>query len=397
MNPNDVCIVSAKRTPLGCFQGKLKSFSAVELCSKAISAALEACPKVQKEDIEEAFIGHVMSANCGQAPAKQAIIGAGLDCPATLINKVCASGMKAISLASQSIQLGLRDVIVCGGMESMTNVPYYSPDMRSGARMGNKTFIDGMITDGLWDSFNDKHMGVFAEKCARDNEISREEQDEFAVNSYDKAKNATLGGKFTNEIIPIEVVDRRGKVIDTVTQDEECMRENSMESMAMLRPCFERDGTVTAANASTLSDGACALVLTSRRYAKEHELEILAVVRGYDDATVAPEDFTVAPAGAMKRVLQRLDKSIEDVDLFEINEAFSVVPLANCKILEIPVEKVNIHGGGVAMGHPLGCSGARIVVTLLNALKAENKKFGLASVCAGGGDASSLAIEIPEM
>jgi acetyl-CoA C-acetyltransferase len=387
----EVVIVSAVRTPIGSFGGSLSGFSAPQLGGFAIKAAVEKAG-IKPGDIQEVYMGNVLSANLGQAPATQAAKFAGLpDVPSTTINKVCASGTKAIMLAAQSIALGQNDIVLAGGMESMSNVPYYLDKARNGYRLGHGQLTDGLVKDGLWDVYNDYHMGSAAELCAAECSISREEQDAFAISSYKRSQAAQNEGKFTAEVIAIEVKDRKGD-ITLIDKDEEPFAVK-FDKIPGLKPVFKKDGTVTAANASTLNDGAAALVLMSADKAKELGLKPLAKVLAYADAQQAPEWFTTAPAKAIPLALQRAGKALTDVDYFEINEAFSVVSLANNKELGLNGEKVNVNGGAVSLGHPLGASGARIVVTLLSVLAQNNGKIGVAGICNGGGGASALVIE----
>jgi len=387
----EVVIVSAIRTPIGSFGGALASFSATQLGGIAIKAAIEKAG-IKPEDVQELYMGNVLSANLGQAPATQAAKHAGLpDLPATTINKVCASGTKAIMLAAQSIALGQNDIVVAGGMESMSNVPYYLDKARNGYRLGHGQLTDGLVKDGLWDVYNDYHMGAAAELCAAECNISREDQDAFAIASYKKAQSAQQTDKFKEEIVPLEVKDRKGD-ITFVTNDEEPFAVK-FEKIPGLKPVFKKDGTVTAANASTLNDGAAALVLMSADKAKELGLTPLAKILAYADAQQAPEWFTTAPAKAIPLALNRAGLTLKEVDFFEINEAFAVVSLANNQLLALDNEKVNINGGAVALGHPLGASGARIVVSLLSVLTQNNGKIGVAAICNGGGGASAIVIE----
>lgn len=387
----EVVIVSALRTPIGSFGGSLSGFSATQLGGLAIKAAVEKAG-ISPADVQEVYMGNVLSANIGQAPATQAAKFAGLpDVPSTTINKVCASGTKAIMLAAQSIALGQNDIVVAGGMESMSNVPYYLDKARNGYRLGHGQITDGLIKDGLWDVYNDYHMGSAAELCAADCNVSREEQDAFAISSYKKAQAAQTEGKFDSEIITLEVKDRKGDVT-LISKDEEPFAVK-FDKIPGLKPVFKKDGTVTAANASTLNDGAAALVLMSADKAKELGLKPLAKILAYADAQQAPEWFTTAPAKAIPLALKNAGKSIADVDFFEINEAFSVVSLANNKLLELDNNKVNVNGGAVSLGHPLGASGARIVVTLLAVLAQNNGSIGVAGICNGGGGASAIVIE----
>ncbi len=387
----EVVIVSAVRTPIGSFGGSLSGFSATQLGAVAIRGAVEKAG-IKPADVQEVYMGNVLSANIGQAPATQAAKFAGLpDVPATTINKVCASGTKAIMLAAQSIALGENEIVVAGGMESMSNVPYYLDKARTGYRLGHGQLTDGLLKDGLWDVYNDYHMGSAAELCATECGITREDQDAFAMSSYKRAQTAQTNGKFDSEIVPVEIKDRKGN-ITIVDKDEEPFAVK-FDKIPGLNPVFKKDGTVTAANASTLNDGAAALVLMSSDKAKELGLKPLAKILAYADAQQAPEWFTTAPSKAIPLALHRAGKIISDVDFFEINEAFSVVSLANNKELGLSEDKVNVNGGAVALGHPLGASGARIVVTLLSVLTQNNGKIGVAGICNGGGGASALVIE----
>ena len=344
------------------------------------------------EQIQEVYMGNVLSANLGQAPATQAAKLAGLpDLPATTINKVCASGNKAIMLAAQSIANGDQDIIVAGGMESMSNVPFYLDKARNGYRLGNGQITDGLVKDGLWDVYNDYHMGSAAELCASECQITREEQDNFAIESYKRAQHAQINGKFAGEIIGIEVRDRKGEVTLVDTDDEPTAVK--FDKIPTLKPVFKKDGTVTAANASTLNDGAAALVLMSAYKANELGIKPIARILGFADAQQAPEWFTTTPSKAIPLALKKASIDINDVDYFEINEAFSVVSIANNQKLNLKEEQVNVNGGAVSLGHPLGASGARIVVTLLSVLEQNNGKIGVAGICNGGGGASALVIE----
>jgi len=387
----EVVIVSALRTPIGSFGGSLSTFSATQLGGLAIKAAVEKAG-IMPEDVQEVYMGNVLSANLGQAPATQAAKYAGLpDLPATTINKVCASGTKAIMLAAQSIALGESDIIVAGGMESMSNVPFYLDKARTGYRLGHGQLTDGLVKDGLWDVYNDYHMGSAAELCAATCEISRTDQDAYAISSYKRAQAAQENGQFDAEIISVEVKDRKGTTT-MVTKDDEPFAVN-FDKIPGLKPVFAKEGTVTAANASTLNDGAAALVLMSADKARELGLKPLARILGYADAQQAPEWFTTSPAKAIPLALKRAGKEIGEVDFFEINEAFAVVSLANNQQLGLSEDIVNINGGAVALGHPLGASGARIVVTLLAVLDQNNGKIGVAGICNGGGGASAIVIE----
>lgn len=387
----EVYIVSAVRTPIGSFGGSLSALSASQLGASAIKAAVERAG-INPKQVQEVFMGNVLSANVGQAPATQAAKFAGLpDIPATTINKVCASGTKAIMFAAQSIALGQNDIVIAGGMESMSNVPYYLDKARNGYRLGDGKIIDGLVKDGLWDVYNDYHMGSAAELCATDCNISREEQDAYAIESYKRSQAAQLEGKFKNEIGAVEIKDRTGQ-ISLIENDEE-VNAVKFDKIPSLKTVFKKDGTVTAANASTLNDGAAALVLMSKEKAEELGLKPLARIISYADAQQAPEWFTTTPSKAIPIALERAGIQTSDVDYFEINEAFSVVSLANNKILNLDPSRVNVNGGAVSMGHPLGASGARIVVTLINVLKQNNAKIGVAAICNGGGGASAMVIE----
>ncbi len=387
----EVVIVSAVRTPIGSFGGILSTLTATELGAAAILGALSQAG-IQGDLVEEVYMGNVVSANVGQAPAKQAALKAGLPptVPCTTINKVCASGTKAIMMAAQSIQLGLADVVVAGGMESMSNVPYYIPKARFGYKYGNGELVDGLSKDGLLDAYDQCAMGVFADRTATRYHISREDQDAYAVQSYRRAETATADGSFGAEIVPVEVAGRKGTV--TVGEDEE-FKNVIYDKIPGLKPAFTKDGTVTAANASTINDGASALVVMSRRKADELGLKPIARILGYADAEQEPEWFTTAPTKAVPKALERAGLSLADIDFFEINEAFAVVPLAFSQVLEVPLEKMNVLGGAVSIGHPLGASGARIVTTLTNVLQQRNGRFGAVGICNGGGGASALIIE----
>lgn len=387
----EVVIVSALRTPIGSFGGSLSGFSATQLGGFVIKAAVEQSG-IKPENVQEVYMGNVLSANLGQAPATQAAKFAGLpDVPATTINKVCASGTKAIILAAQSIALGENDIVVAGGMESMSNVPYYLDKARTGYRLGHGQLTDGLLKDGLWDVYNDYHMGSAAELCASTCNISREAQDNFAISSYQRAQEAVNSGKFDKEIIAVEATDRKGKVT-VINKDDEPFAVN-FDKIPGLKPVFKKDGTITAANASTLNDGAAALVLMSAEKAAELGVKPLARILAYADAQQAPEWFTTAPSKAIPLALKRAGKEFAEVDFFEINEAFSVVSLANNQEMGLAAEQVNVNGGAVALGHPLGASGARIVVTLLSVLEQNNGKIGVAGICNGGGGASAIVIE----
>ena len=387
----EVVIVSAVRTPIGSFMGSLSSVDAPKLGAIAIKGALEKI-NLNPNSVDEVLMGHVVQAGAGQAPARQAAIFAGIPntVPCTTVNKVCSSGMKSIMQAAQSIALGDAEIIVAGGMENMSKIPHYY-HARIAKKFGPAQMEDGMQKDGLVDAYNKEAMGVCADACATEYDFSREDQDAFAVQSYKRSADAWNGGKYDNEIVPVEVPQRRGEPI-IVTTDEE-FTNVKLEKIPALRPAFTKDGTVTAANASTINDGAAALVLMSKDKAKELGLQPLATIKSYADAAREPEWFTVAPAKALPKALDKANISINDVDYFEFNEAFSVVGLANMKILGLNDSKVNVNGGAVSLGHPLGCSGARIVVTLLNVLEQNNGKIGAAAICNGGGGASALILE----
>lgn len=387
----EVYIVSAVRTPIGSFLGSLSTVPAPKLGAKAIKGAIEKA-NIQSDLIDEVFMGSVLQANLGQAPARQAAIFAGISdsVPATTVNKVCASGMKAISLAAQSILAGDNDIVVAGGMENMSMVPHYV-DARNGTKLGNITMTDGMVKDGLTDVYDQIHMGVCADACATEYNFSREEQDNFAIESYKRAAKAWEEGKFDNEIVPVEVPQRRGEPI-IVSKDEEYTNVK-IDRISTLRPAFSKEGTVTAANASTLNDGASALILASKEAVEKHNLKPIAKVVGYGDASQEPKWFTTAPAKAVPVALDKAGLKISDIDFWELNQAFSVVGLVNTKLLGLDPAKVDVNGGAVALGHPLGNSGSRIIVTLINVLKQNGGKYGAAGICNGGGGASAMVIE----
>jgi len=387
----EVVIVSAVRTPIGSFLGSLSSVSATQLGATAIKAALKKI-NLDPSKVDEVLMGNVLQANLGQAPARQAAIFAGIpdSVPCTTVNKVCASGMKTIMQAAQAIKCGDAEIIVAGGMENMSSAPHYMYG-RSGQKLGNINLVDGMLKDGLTNVYDGKHMGTCGDLCANEHDFSREEQDAFAIESYDRSAKAWAAGKFDNEVIPVEVPQRKGDPV-LITEDEE-YKNVILDKVPTLRPAFNKDGSVTAANASTLNDGAAALVLMSKEKANELNLTPLATIKGYADAALEPEWFTIAPAKAVPKALAKAQTSIEDIDYFEFNEAFAVVGLANTKLLGLNAEKVNVNGGAVSLGHPLGCSGARIVITLINVLKQNNGKLGAAGICNGGGGASAIIIE----
>ncbi|KAI8552202.1 hypothetical protein RHMOL_Rhmol06G0247600 [Rhododendron molle] len=391
----DVCIVGVARTPMGGFLGSLSSLSATKLGSIAIGSALKRA-NVDPSLVQEVFFGNVLSANLGQAPARQAALGAGIPntVVCTTINKVCASGMKATMLAAQSIQLGINDVVVAGGMESMSNAPKYLAEARKGSRLGHDSLVDGMLKDGLWDAYNDCGMGVCAELCAEQHKVTREEQDDYAVQSFERGIAAQDAGAFSWEIVPVEVSGGRGKP-STIVDKDEGLGKFDAAKLRKLRPSFkETGGTVTAGNASSISDGAAALVLVSGEKAIKLGLQVIAKITGYADAAQAPELFTTSPAIAIPKAISNAGLEASEVDYYEINEAFAVVSLANMKLLGLNPEKVNVNGGAVSLGHPLGCSGARILVTLLGVLKQKNGKYGVGGICNGGGGASALVVEL---
>tara|TARA_R110000868_G_scaffold395888_2_gene667879 strand:+ start:1173 stop:2351 length:1179 start_codon:yes stop_codon:yes gene_type:complete len=387
----EVVIVSAARTPIGSFLGSLSTITASKLGAIAIKGALDKI-NLKPELVQEVLMGNVVQAGVGQAPARQAAMHAGIPdtVPCTTVNKVCASGMKAVMLAAQSIANGDTDIVVAGGMENMSLIPHYLY-ARNGTKFGPTTLIDGMQKDGLVDAYDENAMGVCADACASEYHFTREDQDAFAIQSYKRSEAAWAAGKFNNEVVPVEVPQRRGEPL-IVNKDEEYTNVK-IDKIPSLRPAFTKDGTVTAANASTINDGAAALVLMSKEKANELGLKILATIKGFADAAHEPKWFTTAPAKALPKALDKAGISIKDVDFFEFNEAFSVVGLANMKILGLKDNNVNVNGGAVSLGHPLGCSGARILITLLNVLEQNNAKFGAAAICNGGGGASAIVIE----
>jgi len=387
-----VCIISAVRTPIGSFGGKLSGFTAVQLGSLAVKGAIEKA-RVPAATVQEVFMGNVISANLGQAPARQVAISAGIGdhVPCTTINKVCASGMKSAMLGAQSIMLGLNDIVVAGGMESMTNIPYYLPKARFGYKYGKGALIDGLENDGLWEVYNQFAMGNCADNTAKEMNISREQQDQYAISSYKRVAAATESGLLKDEIVPIEIPQRKGDPL-VMSEDEEFKKVN-FEKIPDLRPVFSKDGTVTAANASTINDGAAAMVLMSEEKAQELGLQPIAIIRGFADAAQDPLWFTTAPSLAIPKAMSRAGVVPSDVNYYEINEAFSAVVLANNIKLELDTEKVNVFGGAVALGHPLGCSGARIMTTLINVLSKNQGEIGVAGICNGGGGASAIVLE----
>ncbi|WP_224483175.1 acetyl-CoA C-acyltransferase [Robertkochia aurantiaca] len=388
---NKVVIVSAARTPIGSFLGALSSVPAPELGSVAIKGALEKI-NLDPSKVNEVLMGNVVQAGEGQAPARQAALGAGIpdSVPCTTVNKVCASGMKAVMQGAQAIALGDAEIIVAGGMENMSQIPHYV-HMRNGKKFGPATLEDGLQKDGLVDAYDKNAMGVCADACAVEHEFSREDQDAFAIQSYKRSAKAWSEGKFDKEVVPVKVPQRRGEPV-VVKEDEE-FKNVKLEKVAGLRPAFSKDGTVTAANASTINDGAGAVVLMSEEKAKELGLKPLATIEGYADAAQEPKWFTTAPAKALPKALNKAGLSIDDIDFFEFNEAFAVVGLANMKLLGLSDDKVNINGGAVSLGHPLGCSGVRILITLMSVLEQQNATYGAAAICNGGGGASAMVIK----
>jgi acetyl-CoA C-acetyltransferase len=390
--PAPVYIVAASRTPIGAFQGVLSPLPAPRLGAVAIEAALKRA-NVAPDLVGEVFIGNVLSAGIGQAPARQAAIYAGIpdSVPATTVSKVCGSGLQAVIFGAKTIALGDADIVVTGGMESMSNVPYYLPQARTGYRMGNGQIIDGMIHDGLWDPYGNFHMGNAGETCAKEFKFSREAQDEYAKESFRRALAAQREGLFAAEIVPVSVPQKKGDAL--LVKDDEGPPLGKPEKFASLKPAFQKDGTITAANASSINDGASAVILASERAVKEHKLAPLARVVGYGGAAQAPEWFTTAPAAAIKNTTQKLGIAADQIDLYEINEAFAVVPMSVNKLCNLDPQKVNVHGGAVALGHPIGASGARVLTTLVYAMQHRNAKRGLATLCIGGGEALALVVE----
>ncbi|WP_348799714.1 acetyl-CoA C-acyltransferase [Flavobacterium adhaerens] len=386
-----VVIVSASRTPIGSFMGGLSTITAPKLGAAAIKGVIDKI-QLNPDLIDEVFMGNVIQAGIGQAPARQAALYAGLsnDVACTTVNKVCASGMKSIMLGAQAIQCGDAEIVIAGGMENMSLIPHYM-HLRNGTKFGPNTMIDGLQKDGLTDAYDNNAMGVAADLCATEYQISREEQDNFAIQSYSRSAKAWNEGKFDNEITPVAVPQRKGEPL-MISRDEEYTNV-SLEKIPTLNPVFTKDGTVTAANASTINDGAAAVILMSEEKAISLGLQPLAFIKGYADAAQEPKWFTTSPAKALPKALVKAGLTLDEIDYFEFNEAFSVVGLANSKILELNSEKVNVNGGAVSLGHPLGCSGARIIVTLLNVLEQNNAKYGAAAICNGGGGASAMIIE----
>ena len=389
----EVVIVSAVRTPIGSFGGCLSSISATKLGAAAIKGAIEKAG-IDCKIIDEVFMGNVLQANLGQAPARQAAIFAGIsnDVPCTTINKVCASGMKSIMIGAQTIMCGDNDVVIAGGMENMSNVPHYFAQGRTGQKLGDMKLLDGMVKDGLTDVYSNVHMGVCAETCAKEMQFSRQEQDAFAIESYNRSTNSWATGKFADEVIPVAVPQIKGDAL-IISEDEE-YKNVKLDKIASLRPVFDKEGTITAANASTLNDGASALVLMSADKAAALNIIPIAKIRSYADAAQEPEWFTTAPSKALPIAIAKAGLTSNDIDYYELNEAFSVVGLANIKILGLDANKVNVNGGAVSLGHPLGSSGSRIIVTLINVLKQNGAKIGAAGICNGGGGASAMVIEL---
>jgi acetyl-CoA C-acetyltransferase len=387
----EVFIVAAKRTPMGSFGGVLSSFSATELGAKAI-AAVVAAANIDPQHIDEVIMGNVCSANLGQAPARQAAIGAGIgyEVPATTVNKVCASGMKAVAYAAQNIMMGFTEVAVAGGMESMSNIPFYVPKARFGYKYGNATLTDGLVRDGLSDAYDQRAMGFCADATAEKYAISRAEQDRFAIQSYQRAAAATTGGRFAAEIVPITIAGKKG---DTIIGEDEEYKNVFFDKIPSLRPAFEKEGTVTAANASTINDGASALLLASKAAVEKYGLQPIAKILSFADAEQAPQWFTTSPTIAAPLALKRAKMTVKDVDYFEVNEAFSVVAMAFGQLMNVDETVMNVNGGAVALGHPLGSSGSRILTTLTSVLTQNDANIGLAAICNGGGGASAMVIE----
>ena len=391
----DTVILSAARTPVGSFLGKLTSLSAPQLGSAAIRAALERAA-VKPEDVEQVIMGNVLQAGIGQAPARQASLGAGIpdSVPCVTVHKVCGSGMRAVMDASNAIAAGEYEVAVAGGMESMSNAPYLLERARSGYRMGNAALVDSMIKDGLWDPFGDIHMGNCAEMCVAKYKFTREEQDAFALESYRRAQNASKSCLFAAEIAPVTIAQKKGEAIRVDTDEEPFAAP--LEKIATLRPAFQKDGSVTAANSSKINDGAAALVVCSEKKARERGWKPIARIVDFAGVAQAPEWFTTAPVGAIRKLLEKTGLSVSDIDLFEINEAFAAVAMAAIKDFDLDPAKVNVRGGAVALGHPIGASGARILTTLIHALRKEGKKRGLAAICIGGGEATAMVVEVTQ-
>lgn len=388
---NNAYILAAARTGTGGFMGSLASFSAPQLAAEVIKVVL-AKAGIQPADVNEVILGNVLSANIGQAPARQAARAAGIpdETDATTINKICSSGIKSVSYAVQSVLLGMSDVVVAGGMESMSNAPYYIENHREGHKTGHQQIIDGMLKDGLWDPYHNFHMGSAAELANTKYGISREEQDEYTLHSFAKAQNAHLSGSFKDEIVPITIRTKKGEFVYETDEDIEKLNP---EKVSQLKPIFEADGSITAANASNLNDGAAILIIVSGKFLEEHNLQPLARIVAFSDAAQAPEWFTTSPSVAIKKTLQKAGVGIDEIDYFEMNEAYANVPIINSRLAGVDLEKVNIKGGAVAIGHPLGASGARILVTLTHILQQKNARYGMAAICNGGGGATAMLIE----
>ncbi|WP_343631243.1 acetyl-CoA C-acyltransferase [Fluviicola sp.] len=388
---NNAYILAATRTGTGGFMGSLSSFSAPQLAAEVIKDALRKAG-IQPQDVNEVILGNVLSANIGQAPARQAARAAGIpdEADAMTINKICSSGIKSVSYAVQSILLGDSDVVIAGGMESMSNAPYYIENHREGHKTGHQQIVDGMIKDGLWDPYHNFHMGSAAELANTKYGISREEQDEYTLKSFAKAKQAHASGSFKSEITPITVKTRKGEFIYDKDED---MEKLNPEKVSQLKPIFESDGSITAANASNLNDGAAILVIVSEKFLREHDLKPLAKIVAFSDAAQAPEWFTTSPSVAIEKTLQKAGIGVDEIDYFEMNEAYANVPIINSRLANVDLEKVNIKGGAVALGHPLGASGARILVTLTHILQQQKARYGMAAICNGGGGATAMLIE----
>ena len=387
----DIYLLAAKRTPIASFGSELASLTATDLASEAIKATLQSAG-VSGREVEETFLGNVCAAGVGQAPARQAALKAGISekSPATTINKVCASGLKSIILAAQTLQLNQRKLVVAGGAESMSNIPYYDRAARWGVKFGDQKLIDGLAYDGLTDATEGAPMGVLAEKICREKGISREAQDLYSIESYKRAQKAWEENSFSNEICPLSINGRKGVIL--IDKDEECFRVN-FDKISQLKPAFDVAGTITAANASTINDGAAAVLLANSKGLEKISVKPIAKIIGYSETALAPEQFTLAPIEATKVLLKTTGITLEEIDLFEINEAFAMVPLAFAQALNVGLDKINVNGGAVSLGHPIGCSGTRIVVTLVHALKERNKQYGIAAICNGGGGASAILIE----
>jgi len=387
----DIYLLAAKRTPIASFGSELASLTAIDLASEAIKATLQSAG-VSGREVEETFLGNVCAAGVGQAPARQAALKAGISekSPATTINKVCASGLKSIILAAQTLQLNQRKLVIAAGTESMSNIPYYDRAARWGVKFGDQKLIDGLAYDGLTDATKGVAMGVLAEKVCKEKGISREAQDQYSIASYKRAQKAWEEKSFSNEVCPISISSKKGVVL--IDKDEECFRVN-FDKVSQLKPAFDPDGTITAANASTINDGAAAILLANSKGLETFSSKPIAKIIGYSETSLSPARFTLAPIEATKALLKTTGITLEEIDLFEINEAFAMVPLAFAEALKIELDKINVNGGAVSLGHPIGCSGTRIVVTLVHALRARNMRYGIAAICNGGGGASAMLIE----